>query len=158
VTGVKPAIAGVPVRIEYVVGEFIGVLYGRLKEVTLLHICDTEPRVIDGRGFTVTVVAVEFAVEQLPLWTTALNCVVCVSAPDVYVVAVLIISVQELNGEIELCHLTTVPLFPDKVSNPLVVPEQIVVPPVTAPPTDKGKIVNEVAVAALSHPLTVCVT
>ena len=34
-------------------------------------------------GLTVTVVAVEFAVAQLPLLTTALNCLVAVKAPDV---------------------------------------------------------------------------
>ena len=31
----------------------------------------------------VTVVGVELSMEQLPLCTTALNCVVCVNAPEV---------------------------------------------------------------------------
>lgn len=34
-------------------------------------------------GSTVTVVAAELAEAQLPLWTTALNWVVCVNTPEV---------------------------------------------------------------------------
>ena len=52
--------------------------------------------------------------------------------------AVFTISVQVLNGDTELCHLTMVPVYPDKVSNPLLLPEQMVVPPVTVPPTETG--------------------
>ncbi len=58
---------------------------------------------------------------------------VCDNAPEVYVNAVLEISVHVVNGETELCHFKTVPTFPVKVSNPLVFPVQIDVPPVTVP-------------------------
>jgi hypothetical protein len=56
----------------------------------------------------------------------------------VYVNAVFVISVQEENGEIELCHFTTEPIFPDKVNKPLVFPKQIIEPPVTFPATVDG--------------------
>ena len=36
-----------------------------------------------GAGLTVTVVDAEFAIEQIPLFTTALNCVVWINFPDV---------------------------------------------------------------------------
>lgn len=46
------------------------------------------------------------------------------------------ISVQEPNGETELCHFKIFPVCPEIESKPLVLPEQIVVPPVAVPPTD----------------------
>ena len=52
--------------------------------------------------------------------------------------------VQVLNGLTELSHLTIDPVLPLKVSNPLVEPEQIVVPPVTEPPTEVGLTVTVV--------------
>jgi len=61
-------------------------------------------------GSTVTVVEVEKASEHTPFLATALNCVVCDNAPEVYVVAVLLMSVHVLNGETDLCHLTTLPV------------------------------------------------
>ena len=61
-------------------------------------------------GSTVTVVSEEFAAEQTPFWTTALNLFVCVRISEVYVAEVFAISVQELNGTMELCHLTTDPV------------------------------------------------
>ena len=45
------------------------------------------------------------------------------------------ISVQVVNGEVLLCHLTMVPVWPERVRGPLVLPEQIVVPPVMVPPS-----------------------
>ncbi len=53
-------------------------------------------------------------------------------------------SVQVVNGETELCHFITVPIFPVKVSNPLVFPVQIAVPPVTVPATVVGATVTVV--------------
>ena len=49
-----------------------------------------------------------------------------------------LISFHVLNGATELCHFTTVPVCPAKVNKPLVLPEQIVVPPITDPPTLVG--------------------
>ena len=95
-------------------------------------------------GSTPTVTAEEVEVEQLPLWTIALNCVAWVSAPDVYVVDVLIISLQVVYGETELCHFTTVPVCPESVSVPLVLPMQTLAAPVTAPPTEVGSTVTVV--------------
>ena len=56
------------------------------------------------------------------------------------------ISVQVSNGETELCHLTIVPVWPERVKSPLVLPEQTVVPPVTVPPTEIGSTVTVVSV------------
>jgi hypothetical protein len=95
-------------------------------------------------GSTVTIVAEELTTEQLPLWTTALNCVLWVSVPEVYVVAVFAMSFQTLNGETELCHLITEPVWPDKVRTPLVLPVQTAEPPATEPPTVIGLTVTVV--------------
>jgi hypothetical protein len=112
---------------------------------------DAEMLILAGRfGFTVTVVADELAVEQLPLWTTALNWVVCVNTPAVYVAEVFAISIHVLKGETELCHLMIVPVYPDNVSKPLVFPEQMVVPPETLPPTDIGATMSVAAFELLS--------
>jgi hypothetical protein len=106
-------------------------------------------------GSTETVVVDELAVAQEPLCTTARNCVVCVRAPEVYVVVVLAIVVQVVNGLTELSQRTTEPVCPLKVKVPLVDPEQIVVPPLTLPPTDAGFTVTVVAdeVAEAQEPL-----
>ena len=47
-------------------------------------------------------------------------------------------SLQVLNGETELCHLITDPVWPDKVRVPLVLPVQTAEPPATEPPTVVG--------------------
>ncbi len=54
------------------------------------------------------------------------------------------IGVQVLNGDTELSHLTTEPVLLANVNKPLVLPEQIVVPPVTDPPTLVGSNVTVV--------------
>ena len=61
-------------------------------------------------------------------------------------VRVFAISVQLVNGAIDLCHRITVPTFPESVSRPLVLPVQIVVPPVTVPPTVAREIATVVEV------------
>ena len=53
--------------------------------------------------------------------------------------------VQVVNGATELSHLTTLPVLPDNVNKPLVAPEQIVVPPLTLPPTDNTFTINVAA-------------
>ena len=72
------------------------------------------------------------------------------SAPDVYVVAVLLMVVQVVNGATELSHLTTLPVLPLSVNVPLVAPEQIVVPPLTLPPTLVGLTVTVVVLEVAS--------
>jgi hypothetical protein len=57
----------------------------------------------------------------------------------VYVVKVFEISVQDENGEMDFCHLTTFPTFPESESSALVLPEHIVDPPVTVPATVAGE-------------------
>ena len=104
-----------------------------------------------------TVVAAEVAVEQAPLCTTALNCVATVKAPEVYVVAVLAISLQVLPS-VELCHLVTVPVWPARVNTPLVLPLQTVVPPVTVPPTEVGSTVTVVEIELATRQLPLCTT
>ncbi len=55
-----------------------------------------------------------------------------------YVVAVIAIGVHVLNGDTELSQRTTEPVLPVKVNKPLVLPKQIVVPPLTVPATVAG--------------------
>lgn len=55
------------------------------------------------------------------------------------------ISVQVLKGLTELCHFITVPVLPDKVSNPLMLPVQMELPPETLPPAEVGSTVTVVA-------------
>jgi len=93
---------------------------------------------------TTTIDESELAEAHVPLCTIALNAVVCVSAPDVCAVVVLLMLVHVVNGATELSHLTTLPVLPDKVNVPLVAPEHIVVPPLTLPPTEVGLIVTVV--------------
>jgi len=65
------------------------------------------------------------------------------------------IGVQVVKGLTDDCHLVIVPVCPAKVNTPLVLPEQIVVPPVTDPPTEVGLTVTVVAteLAKLQTPL-----
>ena len=63
------------------------------------------------------------------------------------------ISVQSVKGEVVLCHLIMVPVWPERVKSLLVLPEQIVVPPVTVPPTEIGSTVTVVS-AEFSAPQT----
>ena len=105
-------------------------------------------------AFTVTKVGTEVVTEQVPLCTTALNWVDCVKATEVYVVAILGLetALQVVNGDTEFSHLTTLPTLPARVKLPLVLPLQIVVPPVTAPPTEVGSTVTVVGVeVAVEH-------
>jgi hypothetical protein len=66
---------------------------------------------------------------------------------------VFITSVHELKGDTELCHFTTVPVCPAKVNVPLVLPEQMVVPPVTPPPTP-----STLKLPGLESPSTLIIT
>ena len=61
---------------------------------------------------------------------------VCDKTPEVYVAEVFEIELQVSNGLMELSQRSIVPVWLPKVNKPLVSPEQIVVPPVTEPPTD----------------------
>ena len=62
---------------------------------------------------------------------------------------------QVVPASIDDCHLVTVPVCPESVNNALVLPEQMVVPPATLPPTEVGLTVTVVAdeLAALQTPL-----
>ena len=61
-----------------------------------------------------------------------------------------VISVHVLNGDTELCHFTTVPVCPESVSRPLVLPGQMVEPPDTDPPA-----ITELTVTVVDNELTV---
>lgn len=74
----------------------------------------------------------------LPLWTAALNCVVSVKGLDTNIEAVIRVSFQVEKGSVDHCHLTIVPVYAPKVSVPLEFPVQMVLPPVTEPPTEAG--------------------
>ena len=54
--------------------------------------------------------------------------------------------VHVVNGATELSHLTTLPVLPLNVNVPLVEPVQMVVPPLTLPPTLAGVTVTVVVV------------
>ena len=82
---------------------------------------------------TTTSVADENTFAHTPLPITALNLVVSVNVPDVYVESVLTISLQVLKGLTDDCHFTILPLCPLNVSSADVLPAQIVVPPLTLP-------------------------
>jgi hypothetical protein len=60
-------------------------------------------------GLTVIVDADDATLEHTPLCTNALNCVVWVNAPEVYVVLVFTMSSQSVPL-VELCHLTIEPV------------------------------------------------
>jgi hypothetical protein len=62
----------------------------------------------------------------------------------VYEVVVLLMAVQLVKGETEDSHLVTVPVCPLRLSVPLVDPEQMVLPPLTDPPTDAEPMVTVV--------------
>ena len=49
---------------------------------------------------------------------------------------------QVVNGFTEYCHLTIAPVCAPKLNVPLAVPEQMVVPPVTAPAIAAGGLVS----------------
>ena len=69
----------------------------------------------------------------------------------------LTISVQVAKGLTADCHLVTVPVFPAKVNDALVLPEQMVVPPVTVPPAEAGETVIVPVAFALPQPVGVMV-
>ena len=90
-------------------------------------------------GAMVTVVADALADAHTPLATTARKYVVVVSAPEVYVLLVIAISVLVVKLlTVDNCHLVTVPVCPLKVNSPLVFPVHFSEPPVTVPPTLGG--------------------
>ena len=67
-------------------------------------------------------------------------------------------SAQLANGATELCHLVTVPVWPAKVSMPLVLPKHTFVPPVTLPPTDTGSTVTITGVELATEQLPLWMT
>ncbi len=64
------------------------------------------------------------------------------------------ILVQEVNGLIEDSQRTTAPVCPAKVNKPLVVPEQIPVPPVTSPPIETAFTVTVIPFEVAGEPET----
>ena len=77
---------------------------------------------------------------------------VAVNVPEVYIEEVLTISVHVVNGLTDDCHFVIVPVWPDKVNTALVLPEHIVDPPVTVPPTEAGETVIVPVAFILPHP------
>ena len=114
---------------------------------------ETEPPTVAGS--TVISAGVAYSGSHTPLWICALNRVVAVKPPEVYVFAVLEMLVQVLKGDSELCHFKMAPVFPDRVSSPVVPPEQMVVLPAIVPPMEVGYTVTVAAdeLAASHAPL-----
>ena len=90
--------------------------------------------------------ALENASLQTPLFVTALKCVVSDKLPEVKVPVVIAVSVHVEKGVVEYCHFSMFPTNPLKVSNPEGFPEQMVLPPLTEPPTVAGSTVTVVDV------------
>jgi hypothetical protein len=67
-------------------------------------------------------------------------------------------SFQVVNGETELCHLITVPVWPAKVRSPLVLPEHTLAAPVTVPPTEVGSTVTVVVFELAAVQVPLCTT
>jgi hypothetical protein len=112
--------------------------------------------VITGTFVTVTKVGVEFCSLQTPLFTTALKYVDVVKAPDTKVLLVFAIVVGEPNPIVaDDSQRTILPVCPANVKVPDVKPSQIVVPPVTVPPTVEGSTVTvvEVELSSAQAPL-----
>ena len=55
--------------------------------------------------------------------------------------AVLAMSFQDEKGDTALCHLSTEPVFPERVNNPLLEPLQTVTEPAIVPPLETGSTV-----------------
>ena len=83
----------------------------------------------------------DVAVEQTPLFRIVRYFVVAVRLVAVYVLVVLVIPVVVSQLSVEDSHLTIVPVWPDKVSNELLVPLQTDLLPAILPPTEAGSIV-----------------
>ena len=65
---------------------------------------------------------------------------------------------SQVSPSTPLCHRKIVPVNPESVRFSVDSSKHIDFDPDTDPPTDKGWIVNEVAVASLIQPFFVCVT
>jgi hypothetical protein len=92
-------------------------------------------------GSTEITASSEISDEHTPLVTIARYLVVAVRLVAVRVVVVLAMSTGVTQLLVEYCHLVIVPVYPDRVSVVLLVPEQTVVPPLTEPPTERGSTV-----------------
>ena len=66
---------------------------------------------------------------------------VAVISVAIRVVAVLFTSVAVVHLSVDFCHLTTVPVCPERVSVVLLVPEHTVAEPAIVPPTETGSTV-----------------
>lgn len=95
---------------------------------------------------------------QEPLCTTARYRVVCVRFVYVCVVVVLLMVDQLAPLSVDDSQRTTLPVWPDKVIDPLLLPEQTPVLPLTVPPADAGVtvIVEAVELAGAQEPLCTC--
>ena len=68
----KPDIAGVPAKIEYDIGVPLIIVYGILKLVAVEATSTIDPIFTDGNALTVTVVAVDVALQPLAFVTVTL--------------------------------------------------------------------------------------
>ena len=82
---------------------------------------------------------------------------VAVRFEAVSVVVVFSISIGVTQLLVDFCHLTTVPVCPERVRSVLFVPEQTGVPPVIEPPILAGSTVTFTGVATLVQPPEVTV-
>jgi hypothetical protein len=113
----------------------------------------TEPASVVG--LTVTDTSAVVAAAHGLFCTTTRYLVVSLGVPGLKLVVVLLIDDQVVNGDIELSHLTTDPVFPLNVNEPAVEPWQILDAPLMVPATE-GEFTVTVAVseiAAVHDPL-----
>lgn len=108
--------------------------------------------------FTVMVAGAELVEAQDPLCTTARYWVVCVRLLYVWVVVVLLMVDQLPPLSVDISHRITLPVWPDSVNDPLLLPEQTPVLPLTVPPTDAGFTEIVAAVELAGAQLPTCTT
>jgi hypothetical protein len=111
-----------------------------------------------GFELTNTPEVAELAEEQTPLCTTTRNKDEKATLLAVYVVNVLVISVQVAPSSSDRCHFTTEPVLPVKVNVVLLNEEgQTIVPADNVPPTEVGLTVTDVFDEAALHGAVVAV-
>lgn len=91
-----------------------------------------------AKGSTVTTNGVANASGQEAEVNTALKARLTVNTPGLKVVLVLEMSVHAVKGETEVCHLSIVPVCPDKVNVPGELLKHTLLIPVITPPTGAG--------------------
>src|SRR5262245_449071 len=109
-------------------------------------------------GLTVIVAVDELAEVQGEDCTTARYIVVCVILVYESDVVVLVIGAHVLPPSVDCSHLTTLPVWPDKVRVPPFEPKHTAASPVTVPPTELAAMLMVAAEDAAGTQSPLCTT